>query len=117
MPEYQEFFGQLGTLRSTANFHVIECDSRIQHEYEFKNTPNTTLHGGGGTSFSPVVDYFIEHKRVYDALVYFTDGEAPIPHNTPKDTLWVISSKGDQKDRKRYRVNGASVAFIPKKEQ
>lgn len=117
MPEYREFFGQLSTLRSTATFHVLECDARIQHEYEFRGRPNEHLHGGGGTSFQPPVDYFNKNRRIYDALVYFTDGEAPVPHDTPSDTLWVISSKGDQSDRKRYRVNGAKVAFIPKKQE
>ena len=116
MPEYREFFGQLKTIQASADFHVVECDARIQYEYDFKTRPNETLHGGGGTSFQQPVDLFINNKRQYDALVYFTDGYAPIPHNTPKDTLWVISSNGDQKDRKKYRVNGASVAFIPKKE-
>ena len=115
MPEYHEFFGQIATLSQTADFHVVECDTRIQHEYDFYRKPNETLHGGGGTSFQPPVDLFLKHQREYDALVYFTDGYASIPKNTPKDTLWVISSNGD-KDRKKYRVNGASVVFIPSKQ-
>ena len=114
MPEYQEFFGQIHTLRDTTNFHILECDSRIQYEYYYKGKPNATLHGGGGTSFQPCVDYFNEHKKDYEALVYFTDGCAPIPSDTPTDTLWVISSKG-KKDRLRYMVNGAKVVFIPPK--
>lgn len=115
MPEYLEFFGQIKTLTSSATFHVIECDARIQYEYDFKNKPNEVLHGGGGTSFAPVVDEFIKNRRKYDALVYFTDGYAPVPHNTPKETLWVISSNGC-KERKLFQVNGASVVFIPKKD-
>ena len=115
MPEYREFFGQIATLSATADFHVLECDTRIQHEYDFYRKAPEDLHGGGGTSFQPPVDYFIKHCREYDALVYFTDGYADIPKNTPKDTLWVISSNGNQ-DRKRYQVNGASVALIPKKQ-
>ena len=115
MPEYEEFFGQIKTLTKDADFHVVECDACIQHEYDFKGTPNMTLHGGGGTRFEPVIDKFLEEKRKYDALVYFTDGEANIPRNTPKDTLWVISSRGD-KDRAKYKVNGASVVFIPNKQ-
>ena len=117
MPEYREFFGQIKTLTATADFHVVECDARIQHEYDFKGRPNEVLHGGGGTDFQPVVDLFNQDRRKYDALVYFTDGYCDIPKNTPKDTLWVISSEGDQKDRNKYKVNGASVAFIPKKQQ
>lgn len=115
MPEYHEFFGQIATLTASSTFHVIECDSRIQYEYDFKMKPNDTPHGGGGTSFQPVVDEFIKNRRKYDALVYFTDGYAPIPKNTPKETLWVISSNGDKSDRNKYKVNGASVVFIPAK--
>ena len=114
MPEYREFFGQIKTLTQAATFHVVECDAKIQHEYDFFRNAPEILHGGGGTSFQPVVDMFNEHRREYDALVYFTDGYAPIPRNTPKDTLWVISSQGD-KDRRKYEVNGASVVFIPEK--
>lgn len=114
MPEYNEFFDQIRTLSQTANFRVVECDAKIQFQYEFTGKQNPTLHGHGGTNFQPVIDLFNEHRKEYDALVYFTDGCAPIPQDTPKDTLWVISSKG-KKERKRYTVNGASVVFIPKK--
>ena len=116
MPEYREFFGQIKTLTNDATFHVVECDVAIQHEYDYSGRPNETLHGGGGTDFAPVTKYFNERRRIYDALVYFTDGYSDIPKDTPKDTLWVISSDGDQSSRKRYQVNGASVAFIPKKQ-
>ena len=112
MPEYHEFFGQIKTLTPHANFHVVECDTRICHEYDFVRKPNETLHGGGGTCFQEPVDLFIKNRRKYDALVYFTDGYCSIPKNTPKDTLWVVSSHGD-KTREKYKVNGASVVFIP----
>lgn len=111
MPEYKEFFGQIKTLKEKASFHVLECDTDIKYEYDFNGKENLVLHGGGGTSFQPPVDYFLKNRRKYDALVYFTDGGADIPANTPKETLWVISSRGIQ-DRARYRVNGASVVFI-----
>ena len=114
MPEYHEFFNQIKTLQRDATFHVVECDTIIQHEYDFKGRPAETLHGGGGTSFTPPIDYFIKNRKQFDCLVYFTDGYASIPSNTPKETLWVISSDGNH-DRSRYRVNGASVVIIPKK--
>jgi len=116
MPEYREFFGQINTLTDTTNFYVLECDARIQHQYEYKKKPNETLHGGGGTSFQPVIDYFIAHRKEYEALIYFTDGGASIPDNTPKDTLWLVSSKGNQ-EPSRYKVNGAKVLFIPPMEE
>ncbi len=115
MPEYKEFFGQIKTLSETASFHVVECDSVIQHEYEFTGLIPETVHGHGGTDFQPVITLFNNNRRKYDALVYFTDGYSDIPNDTPKETLWVISSDGYQ-DRQRYKKNGASVVFIPKKQ-
>lgn len=112
MPEYKEFMGQLRTLADSTTFHVIECDSDIQYEYDFKRNIPETLHGGGGTSFNPVIDRYWENKRRYEGIVYFTDGYSSIPQNTPKECLWVISSKGD-KNKNKYKVNGASVVFIP----
>jgi predicted metal-dependent peptidase len=112
MPEYREFMGQIRTLYATADFHVVECDACIQHEYDFKGKIPEELHGGGGTDFQPVVDLFNKNKRKYDALVYFTDGYCPVPNDTPQDTLWVISSKGTD-NRKPFRKNGASVVKIP----
>ena len=114
MPEYQEFFGQIKTLTAVADFHVVECDAIIQYEYDYRGKPNMVLHGGGGTAFEPVINLFNQDKKKYDALIYFTDGYCSIPKDTPKDTLWVVSSQGDQSSRKKYQVNGASVAFIPK---
>lgn len=116
MQEYLEFFGQLKTLNDYADFHVVECDAAIQHEYDYRGKPNLKLHGMGGTSFQPVIDMYRQNIKKYDALVYFTDGYSTIPSNTPKETLWVISSVGDQSDRKKYMVNGCSVVFIPKKQ-
>ena len=112
MPEYREFFGQLRTMKDVT-FHVVECDAQIQFEYDFNGKIRETLHGGGGTNFQPPIDMYNQNRRLYEGLVYFTDGYAYIPNDTPKETLWVVSSQGDH-DRRKYQVNGASVVFIPK---
>ena len=112
MPEYKEFMRQVLTMKNVVDFDVVECDTMIRYEYHFAGKPNTELHGGGGTSFQQPVDLFYQ-RGFYDALIYFTDGECPIPDNTPKDTLWIISSKGQKEND--YRKNGAKVIFIPKK--
>lgn len=113
MPEYMEFMGQIKTMKDTVTFDVIECDSMIRYQYRFKGVIPERLHGGGGTDFQPVIDVY-NNTRLYDCLVYFTDGECYIPDNTPKDTLWIISSKGRKKND--YTKNGAKVLFIPPKE-
>ena len=113
MPEYNEFMGQIKTLAQQATFHVVECDDIIEHEYDFNGKIPTEVHGCGGTSFQPPVDLFIANRKKYDALVYFTDGYAPVPQNTPRETLWVITSNGNKNNRNEYKRNGASVVFIP----
>lgn len=113
MPEYREFFGQLKTMKDVT-FHVVECDTKIQYEYDFNGIIREELHGGGGTSFYPPIQMYLENRRKYEGIVYFTDGECEVPSITPKETLWVISSKG-VKDRKKFNKNGATVLFIPPK--
>lgn len=111
MPEYIEFMRQLQTMRQCATVDVVECDTEIRHKYTLKNTIPTHLHGGGGTCFQQPIDLF-NTSKAYDCLVYFTDGECDIPKDTPKDTLWVVSSKGQRNNN--YYINGAKAVFIPK---
>lgn len=115
MPEYREFLGQLRTMKEIT-FHVVECDAAIQYEYDFNGTIHEKLHGGGGTSFYPPIKMYLDNRKKYEGIVYFTDGECEVPNITPKETLWVISSKGS-KDRQKFSKNGAKVLFIPPKQQ
>lgn len=110
MKEYYEFMSQINTMKGVVTFDIVECDTSIRYIYTYKNKPNDKLHGGGGTNFREPMEYFKE-KGDYDALVYFTDGYSDIPDITPKETLWVISSKGQKKND--YTKNGAKVLFIP----
>lgn len=110
--EYEEFFLQIRTLTQHATFRVVECDTEITKEFDYKGKMPDTVFGGGGTSFEPPVTMFLSNRRKYDALIYFTDGYAPVPDNTPKDTLWVICSTGN-KSKEEFKKNGASVVYIP----
>ena len=79
---------------------VIECDASVQGVYLVKGdriepsfTNSFQIKGRGGTAFEPAL-----HKAKElcpDAVVYYTDGEAPVPHN-PLDCplYWLISPKG-----------------------
>ena len=115
MPEYREFFGQLKTMKDIT-FHVVECDTKIQFEYDFNGMIRETLHGGGGTSFYPPIQMYLDNRRKYEGIIYFTDGYCEIPNITPKEMLWVVSSKGDH-NRIKYQRNGASVVFIPERNE
>lgn len=50
------------------------------------------------TDFNPPVDYYVEHRKEYASLIYFTDGEAPLPRKNPSGMVWVISSRGCHQD-------------------
>ena len=50
------------------------------------------------TDFNPPVEYFKKHHKDYASLIYFTDGEAPLPDSHPSGMVWVITSNGMHQD-------------------
>lgn len=107
--ELQEFFSEIEYVyKAGARITILECDTRINSivEYDGKKIPE--IKGRGGTDFNPPVDYYKEHRKEYASLVYFTDGEAPLPKNRPTGMVWVISSFGYHQD-----YPGKAV-YIPK---
>jgi predicted metal-dependent peptidase len=93
--EYQDFFSELYHIwkRGTV-VQVVECDTHIQHIYFYRGTSPKIIHGGGGTDFNDPIRYANDDFHP-DALIYFTDGSACVPHITPKSpVLWVISKTG-----------------------
>lgn len=107
--ELQDFFNEIDYIyKAGARVTIIQCDAQINAitEYDGKNWPE--IKGRGGTWFDPPVDYYIEHKRDYSALVYFTDGGAPLPKNSPTGMVWVITPNGEHQDYP------GQVVYIPK---
>lgn len=108
--ELEDFFSEITYIyKAGARITILECDTRITANYEYNGTWNGTVHGRGGTSFQPVIDYYRKHIKDYASLVYFTDGECTIPDNVPRDTIWVITSAGDHSQKYPGRT-----LFIPK---
>ena len=107
--ELQEFFSEIDYVyKAGARVTILQCDTRINsvEEYDGKNVPQ--ILGRGGTDFNPPVDYYVEHRKEYASLIYFTDGEAPLPSKHPQGMVWVISSCGCHQD-----FPGKTV-YIPK---
>lgn len=97
--ELHEFVSELTYMyKAGTDIYILECDARIHKQYEYRPGCITEISGRGGTSFDPVVDYYKEHYKDFDSLVYFTDGEAPYDHlKIPQNNmLWVISSNGSK---------------------
>lgn len=97
--ELHEFVSELTYMyKAGTEIYVLECDAFIHKKYWFKPGCIEGVTGRGGTSFDPVVDYYREHYKQFDTLIYLTDGEAPYSHlKIPQNNmLWVISSRGSK---------------------
>lgn len=113
-PEYKEFFDEINYIwKAGANVHIIECDCTINKEYDYNGEYPEMAFGGGGTSFLPCVDYYNQHWKNYNTMVYFTDGCGDQENCKPlRKILWVISSNGAQNSE----YPGVKIN-IPKKEE
>ena len=97
--ELEEFLCEIHHLVKTGNeVTIVQCDTAISHVGKYKPGEQFEIHGRGGTSFQPVIDYYNEHMNKLSCLIYFTDGEASAPINVKGDILWVLSSESSMNE-------------------
>ncbi len=97
--ELKEFINELYHMHKTGTeITVAECDAAISHIEKFNPKKDFAIHGRGGTSFDPVIEYYNKNKHKFTCLVYFTDGEAPAPPKPQGRNLWVLSSTSTKCD-------------------
>lgn len=93
--ELKEFFKEIYHIwKQGSEINIVECDVNIQNQYLYNGKAPAVVKGGGGTSFEAPLQYAQQNYKP-DALVYFTDGYAPLPQtrcNAP--ILWLVSKKG-----------------------
>ncbi|MCP4521490.1 MAG: hypothetical protein GY827_07335 [Cytophagales bacterium] len=101
--DLKEFFSEMYYVwRENAEIIVVECDTDIQHVYHYNGTMPDFVHGRGGTDFNAPIRYANEKVKP-DAIVYFTDGYAPIPHEPNRHPiLWMICSTGIPEDDETF---------------
>jgi len=86
--EINQFASEITTVwqdQRPTKVHVIYFDSEVSHYDEFgqEDEPVVKPHGGGGTAFSPVFKYMMEHGIEPVACIFLTDlccddfGDAP----------------------------------------
>jgi len=93
--ELAEFFNEIDYIhKAGGRVTIIECDTQINRQYEYKGKFDGSVMGRGGTDFDPVIDYYVDHRREYSTLVYFTDGECNLPKKRPNNMIWIITSNG-----------------------
>lgn len=107
--ELQDFFSEIDYIyKAGARITILECDTDIHNivEYDGKNLPK--IYGRGGTDFNQPVEYYFKHSKEYASLIYFTDGEAPMPRRKVSNLVWIISSYG------RHQDYPGKAVYIPK---
>lgn len=98
--ELCDFFSEINHIyRAGADIDICECDSQIGRVYRYTGRWDGSISGRGGTSFDAPVQYFNE-RRDYTIMIYFTDGEAPLPSVRIRNNqiIWIITSGGAQQN-------------------
>lgn len=85
-----------GILEAGTMLLMIHCDYNISHieEIEVGGAVKGEVHGRGGTSFDPPFEYVRDEGIDLDLVLYFTDGEAPLPREENRidvPVLWVVT--------------------------
>jgi predicted metal-dependent peptidase len=97
--ELLEFMQEVHHIYKTgADVTVVQADAAIRHIGPYDPKKPYEIHGRGGTSFDPVVDYYNANKNKYTCLVYLTDGEAPAPETVLGRVLWALSKQSHMTD-------------------
>ncbi len=85
---------ELRHLREHADIVVVECDKKIRRSYPLREDLQA-IHGRGGTDFRPVLGGDWLKKQAADLLIYFTDGDGPVPAQQPKTRIvWGLLGPG-----------------------
>lgn len=97
--ELQEFFSEIYHIwKAGTKVRIIEWDTRIANEYEYKGKMPSFISGRGGTDPNPSLEYFNNHIKDYELFINFTDAYFfNDEYVTPKKQMyWVITSEGNQ---------------------
>ncbi len=89
--ELAEVGRQLGEMAKHATLIIAECDVEIARMYPFTGTLSHVA-GRGGTDLRPIFDREVLGAAKADGVIYFTDGDGPVPSEPPpRPTLWILT--------------------------
>lgn len=104
-----DFFSEINHVWKTgASVTIIENDAAIGRIYQYNGKWDGSITGRGGTVFNEAVDYYNNHRRDFNLLIFFTDGYADVNLPIMGESVWVITSDGD-----RYNNYPGKTIFIP----
>ena len=107
-----QFFSEINHIyKNGAHIRIVECDTQIHAEYDYKGIPPNEITGRGGTDFDAPFIYAQNYNP--DAIIYFTDGYCSPPTikvRTDK-VMWIICKNNgiNLNDFKSQGFKGISV--------
>jgi predicted metal-dependent peptidase len=94
--ELKEFMNEIHHLyKCGVDIKILQCDTQIRSEEDYKGKFEMKVVGRGGTDFDPVLEYYERHKE-FTSLIYFTDGECSTSIKPSKPVLWVLSERSNK---------------------
>ena len=112
--EMEEFINEIDALKGQirARVTLLPCDAKLCEGAPFAFEPweqfrrPEGIHGGGGTSFTPVFDWVEQAGRRPDLLVYFTDADGAFPKaEPPYPVIWLVKGKSKVPWGQRIQLN------------
>lgn len=90
----EQFFGALEKLQAlTSQIHIVEADAQVRKAYDFNGQSPPRSVGGGATNFDPALLY-ANTNGPFEAIVYLTDGEGPLPTiKMEAPLIWIINGE------------------------
>lgn len=101
-----EFFSEIYYIWKTgAQVRIVECDTIINKDWDYKGIAPNNITGRGGTDFNAPFEYANTYRP--DALIYFTDGYCTPPKvkTRVKKQMWIICKNGG-KDLNSFKQQG-----------
>ncbi len=110
--KFQVFFDEVHYLwKSGVHVYILECDTSIHKQYEYKGEKIPTITGRGGTDFTAPIRFTNERYHT-DGLLYFTDGQADVPEVASRfPMLWVMAT-GEARNLERWMDFPGRVVFV-----
>lgn len=86
---------QLTLLSEHATLLIAEVDAKVHRVYPFTGKLESVM-GRGGTDLRPALDPALLAQHKVEGVVYFTDGQGPLPAQPPpRPVLWVLTGDED----------------------
>ena len=112
--EIGEFMSEIDAIKSQlrARVTLLACDSTLAEGAPWYYEPweefvmPKKFHGGGGTSFVPVIEWAEQQDHAPDLIVYFTDAQGQFPDKEPTfPVLWLVKGKTPVPWGQRIQLN------------